>query len=166
MDIIKHCVTKFDYLGSIIWQKVTVSRPSGGGIFMGSYPYPRNGMVFMNYEFILIFRKPGKGPKADQEIKERSKLTKEEWKEYFYSNWSFRGAHQKEHIAMFPDELPKRLIKMFTFVDDTVLDPFLGSGTTCKVAKELNRNSIGVEINPDFVDIIKEKVEGIEIVQL
>ncbi|MBI5213301.1 MAG: thermonuclease family protein, partial [Nitrospirae bacterium] len=95
-----------------------------------------------------------------REIKEKSKLTTEEWNEYFYGHWNFPGERQDKHLAMFPEELPKRLIKMFSFVGDTVLDPFLGSGTTCLAAKNLNRNSVGYEINKDFLPIIKEKVKG------
>jgi len=89
-----------------------------------------------------------------KEIKEASKLTKEEWKEYFSGHWYFGGAKQIDHEAMFPEELPRRLIKMFSFVDDTVLDPFLGSGTTAKVSLELQRNFIGYEINKDFINVI------------
>lgn len=148
----------FDYMGSIIWQKKTTMNTTGGANVMGSYPYPPNGMVEIDYEFILIFKKPGKSPKVSKEIKEESKLTKEEWKEYFYGHWYFGGARQIEHEAMFPEELPKRLIKMYTFVGDTVLDPFLGSGTTVKVALEHHRNAVGYEINERFLDIIKEKL--------
>ncbi len=148
----------FDYMGSIIWQKKTTMNTTGGANVMGSYPYPPNGMVEIDYEFILIFKKPGKGKKVPKEVKEKSKLTKKEWKEYFYGHWYFGGARQIEHEAMFPEELPKRLIKMYTFVGDTVLDPFLGSGTTVKAALNLNRNAIGYEINEKFLDIIKEKL--------
>ncbi len=125
---------------------------------MGSYPYPPNGMIEIDYEFILIFKKPGKSPKVPKDIKEKSKLTKEEWKGYFYGHWYFGGARQIGHEAMFPEELPKRLIKMYTFVGDTVLDPFLGSGTTVKTALELDRNAIGYEINEEFLDVIKDKL--------
>ena len=148
----------FDYMGAIIWQKKTTMNTTGGANVMGSYPYPPNGMIEIDYEFILIFKKPGKGKKVSKEIKEKSKLTKEEWKEYFYGHWYFGGAKQIGHEAMFPEELPKRLIKMYTFIGDTVLDPFLGSGTTVKVALELNRNAIGYEINKNFLDIIEEKL--------
>ncbi len=148
----------FDYMGSIIWQKKTTMNTTGGANVMGSYPYPPNGMIEIDYEFILIFKKPGKSEKVPKEIKEKSKLTKEEWKEYFYGHWYFGGARQIEHEAMFPEELPKRLIKMYTFVGDTVLDPFLGSGTTVKAALNLNRNAIGYEINEMFLDVIKEKL--------
>ncbi len=148
----------FDFMGSIIWQKKTTMNTTGGANVMGSYPYPPNGMIEIDYEFILIFKKPGKNGKVPKEIKEKSKLTKEEWKEYFYGHWYFGGARQLEHEAMFPEELPKRLIKMYTFIGETVLDPFLGSGTTVKAALNLHRNAIGYEINEKFLDVIKEKL--------
>jgi DNA modification methylase len=148
----------FDYMGSIIWQKKTTMNTTGGANVMGSYPYPPNGMVEIDYEYILIFKKPGRSPKVSKDVKEKSKLTKEEWKEYFSGHWYFGGARQIGHEAMFPEELPKRLIKMYTFVGDVVLDPFLGSGTTVKVALDLERNAIGYEINESFLDIIKSKL--------
>lgn len=149
----------FDFMGSIIWQKKTTMNTTGGANIMGSYPYPPNGLVEIDYEFILIFKKPGESKKVPKEIKEVSKLTKEEWKEYFYGHWHFGGAKQLGHEAMFPGELPLRLIRMFTFQGDTALDPFLGSGTTAKTALELGRNSIGYEINEGFLSLIEEKLE-------
>ena len=158
-EIIAQCEDiGFDYMGSIIWQKKTTMNTTGGANVMGSYPFPPNGMVEIDYEFILIFKKPGKTRKIPKEIKEASRLTKEEWKQYFSGHWYFGGAKQIEHQAMFPEELPRRIIKMFSFVGETVLDPFLGSGTTAKVALELNRNAVGYEINPKFLDIIKQKI--------
>ena len=148
----------FDFMGSIIWQKKTTMNTTGGATVMGSFPYPPNGIVEIDYEFIHIFKKPGKTKRVSKKIKEASKLTKEEWKEYFSGHWHFGGAKQIAHEAMFPDELPRRLIKMFTFIGDTVLDPFLGSGTTVKVALQLQRNAMGYEINRDFLKIIKEKL--------
>jgi len=165
-EIIAQCEDiGFDYMGSIVWQKKTTMNTTGGANVMGSYPYPPNGMVEIDYEHILIFKKPGKSRKISKEVKEKSKLTKEEWKEYFYGHWYFGGARQIDHQAMFPEELPKRIIKMFTFVGETVLDPFLGSGTTAKVALELGRNAIGYEINEDFLKVIKKKIirESLEI---
>ena len=112
----------------------------------------------MDYEFILIFKKLGKAPKPTVAQKEASIMTKEEWGQYFSSHWHFSGVKQMGHIAMFPEELPKRLIKMFSFAGETVLDPFAGSGTTTLAAKKLGRNSIGYEINKDFAPIIQSKI--------
>ncbi|MBE7413059.1 MAG: thermonuclease family protein [Leptospiraceae bacterium] len=159
-EIIKFCENiGFDYMGAIIWQKVTTSNTTGGGVQMGSYPYPRNGILKLDYEFILVFKKLGDAPKPTKEQKELSKMTAEEWNTYFAGHWNFAGARQSGHIAMFPEELPRRLIKMFSFVGETVLDPFAGSGTTALAAKNTNRNSVGFEINPEFIPIIKEKLE-------
>jgi DNA modification methylase len=148
----------FDFMGSIIWQKKTTMNTTGGAVIMGSYPYPPNGIIEIDYEFIHVFKKPGKCKKVSTEIKEASRLTKNEWKEYFSGHWHFGGAKQVRHEAMFPEELPRRLIRMFTFVGDTVLDPFLGSGTTAKVALELGRHAVGYEINKDFLGLIGEKL--------
>ena len=158
-EIIRFCETlKMDYMGAIIWQKATTMNTTGGGAVMGSFPYPRNGILKIDYEFILIFKKLGNAPKPTLEQKQNSILTKEEWNQYFSSHWNFSGVKQSEHIAMFPEELPKRLIKMFSFAGETIFDPFLGSGTTSLAAKNLGRNSIGYEINREFESIIKEKL--------
>ena len=158
-EIIKFCENiGFDYMGAIIWQKVTTSNTTGGGVQMGSYPYPRNGILKLDYEFILIFKKLGDAPKPSKEQKELSIMTAEEWNTFFAGHWNFSGARQGGHIAMFPEELPRRLIKMFSCVNEIVLDPFAGSGTTSLAAKNLDRNSVGFEINPEFLPMIKEKL--------
>jgi DNA methylase N-4/N-6 domain protein len=158
-EIIKFCESiGFDYMGAIIWKKITTSNTTGGGVQMGSYPYPRNGILKLDYEFILIFKKLGDAPKPTKEQKERSKMTADEWNTYFAGHWNFAGIRQNGHIAMFPEELPTRLIKMFSFVGETVLDPFLGSGTTSLAAKNTDRNSIGFEINSEFTSVIREKL--------
>jgi len=158
-EIIKFCESVgFDYMGAIIWQKVTTCHTTGGATVMGSFPYPRGGIVKLDYEFILIFKKYGDSPRVSREIKNQSKLTQEEWNQYFTGHWNFPGEKQDKHLAMFPEELPRRLIKMFSFVGDTVLDPFLGSGTTSLAAKNLNRDSIGYEINEEFLSVIREKL--------
>lgn len=160
-EIIKFCENiGFDYMGAIIWQKVTTSNTTGGGVQMGSYPYPRNGILKLDYEFILVFKKSGVAPKPTKENKELSIMTAVEWNTFFAGHWNFAGARQDNHIAMFPEELPKRLIKMFAFVGDIVLDPFAGSGTTNLAAKNLGRNSIGYEIHPEFIPIIKQKLSA------
>lgn len=158
-EIIKFCeMIGLDYMGAVIWQKVTTTNTTGGGSIMGSFPFPRNGILKINYEFILIFKKQGKAPIPDKDLKKQSAMTIDEWNEYFSGHWNFSGARQDGHIAMFPEELPARLIKMFAFVGDTVLDPFWGSGTTSLAAINLDRSSIGYEINPEFIEIGKSKL--------
>ncbi|MEA1883576.1 MAG: DNA methyltransferase [Thermotogota bacterium] len=159
-EIIRFCETiGFDYMGAIIWQKRTTTNTTGGASIMGSYPYPRNGILSIDYEFILLFKKLGKVRTIRKEQKESSALTKEEWKEYFSGHWNFAGEKQGKHHAMFPVELPHRLIKMFSFKNETVLDPFLGSGSTSLAAKINNRNSVGYEINNAFIPVIKERLD-------
>lgn len=163
-EIIKFCETiGFDYMGAIIWQKQTTMNTTGGGAVMGSFPYPRNGILKIDYEFILIFKKQGTAPKPSEEQKRLSEISKEDWNTYFASHWTFGGARQDGHIAVFPEELPKRLIKMFSFVGETILDPFMGSGTTALAAKNLGRNSIGYEINPEYKHYYIVKTGGGEL---
>ena len=158
-EIIKFCETiGFDYMGAVIWQKVTTCNTTGGATIMGSFPYPRNGILKLDYEFILLFKKQGFPPAPTKEQKELSIMTKDDWNTYFSGHWYFAGAKQDGHIAMFPEELPARLIKMFSFSGETVLDPFLGSGTTALAARNLGRNSVGYEINSDFIPTIKNKL--------
>ena len=158
-EIIKFCeMIGLDFMGQIIWQKTTTMNTSGGASIMGSYPYPRNGIVKLDFEYVLLFKKQGNAPKPSKEQKENSVMTNEEWNTYFSGHWYFSGAKQDKHLAMFPEELPHRLIKMFSFPSETVLDPFMGSGTTALAAKNLNRNSVGYEINPNFIPVIIEKI--------
>jgi DNA modification methylase len=158
-EVIAQCeMAGFDFMGSIIWQKKTTMNPTGGATVMGSFPYPPNGIVEIDYEYIHIFKKPGKSKRVSKQTKEASRLTKAEWKEYFKGHWYFGGARKIGHEAMFPEELPRRLIKMFSFAGDTVLDPFLGSGTTMKVGLELGRNVIGYEVNKGFLEVVSAKI--------
>ena len=158
-EIVKFCLARgLDYMGAVIWQKVTTCNTTGGGAVMGSFPYPRNGILKIDYEFILVFRKIGKAPRPTPEAKEASRLSAEEWNTLFAGHWNFPGARQHAHLAPFPEELPSRLIRMFTFVGDTVLDPFLGSGTTALAALKLGRHSVGIEINPDYRIIIEKRL--------
>lgn len=158
--IITDCVDlSFDFLGDIIWQKISTTNTTGGCSLMGSIYYPRNGLLTYDYEHILIFKKyKGKKKKIDPQIKELSKISLSEWKKWYTGHWRFPGIVQKEHIAMFPEELPYRIIRMFSFIGDNILDPFVGSGTTLKVAKSLFRKGIGYELNENFKQIIENKI--------
>lgn len=160
-EIIRFCETiGFDFMGQIIWQKTTTMNTTGGASIMGSFPYPRNGIAKLDFEYILLFKKQGKAPLPMPWQKQEAQMTTEEWNTYFNGHWYFNGARQDKHLAMFPEELPKRLIKMFSFPGEVVLDPFMGSGTTALVAKKLGRNSVGYEINSSFLPLIKERVAG------
>lgn len=162
-DIINYCEKNLnlDYYGAIIWQKICKTKPSGGvnGRFMGSYPYPPNGILTLDYEYILIFKKIGSIKKVPREIKQISKIPKKSWEKYFNGHWSIPGDKDINHPATFPLEVPKRLIKMYSFVGDTILDPFAGSGTTNLASRILKRNSIGIEINKEkYWPVIDKKI--------
>jgi site-specific DNA-methyltransferase (adenine-specific) len=158
-EVIRFCETiGFDFMGQIIWQKTTTTNTTGGASIMGSFPYPRNGIVKLDFEYILLFKKPGNAPKPSKGQKDAAEMSIEEWNTFFTGHWNFPGVRQDKHLAMFPEELPRRLIKMFSFPGETVLDPFAGSGTTAKAAKDLDRNSVSYEINADFIPHIVEKI--------
>ncbi|MBI4285314.1 MAG: site-specific DNA-methyltransferase [Chloroflexi bacterium] len=142
------------FMGTIYWQKTT-SR--SGAVLFGSYPYPSNFMISSAIEPIFIFRKAGERV-VSPEIKKRSRISKEDFRSFRDALWSVNGAAADKHTAAFPLEIPRRLIMMYSFVEDTVLDPFLGSGTTTKAALDLGRNSIGIEIQPAFFEFMKEKL--------
>lgn len=162
--VIEHCERiGFITLPYILWKKPT-NRPKykGKGCFLGSGFLPPNAYVTLDCEFILIFRKGGlrEFPRNDERRK-ASSFTKEERDKWFSQIWEIQGAKQtveERRVASFPEEVPRRLIRMFSVIGDVVLDPFLGTGTTMKVAIELERNSIGYEIDESLLPIIKEKV--------
>jgi modification methylase len=151
----------FIYLGGIIWRKVTTTNPTGGCAWMGSIYYPRDGYVTYEHEFILLFKRSGKAKRPKKELLDRSKLTKEQRSAWFRGVWDLPPERQKEHPAAFPVELPERLIRMFTFQGETVLDPFVGSGTTLLAARRAGRNGIGVELNPAFGSLCATRVPAV-----
>ena len=157
-QILRFCeAIRLDYMGTIVWKKVTTTRTTGGASIMGSFPYPRNGMVKINYEHILLFRKTGKPPKPSSNAKANSEMSIEDWNTYFSGIWTVPGTRQDGHVAMFPEEIPRRLIRMYSFEGETVLDPFAGSGTTMCVANELDRNSIGCEVDPSNEVLVRNR---------
>jgi DNA modification methylase len=146
--------------GLFIWDKRKIVRFSS----FGSYPYPPNIFTTYPYEWITVFSKKGKRNPVPKDIKEKSKLTAKEWQDWAINSiWEMQPAKAKseEHPAPFPDELPKRLIKLYSFWGDTVLDPFMGTGTTAKMALSLGRKAIGYELNPDYIPLIERKLKAI-----
>jgi len=141
------------FMGTIYWQKTT-SR--SGAVLFGSYPHPTNFMISSAVEPIQVFRKVGKR-QVSKETREKSRVTKAQFREFRDAIWYINGVNDK-HCAAFPYEIPYRLIMMFSYIEDVILDPFVGSGTTIKAARDLGRNSVGIDINPDFVEIMKEKI--------
>lgn len=142
-----------------IWNRTNPSKK----LMFGSYPYPRNFYAQNTIEFVTVYVKDGK-PENDvpKKIKEASKLSEKEWVEFTKQVWNIPIPGKGdlafgEHSALMPEEIVKRCVRLFTFEDDLVLDPFAGSGTTLKVAKELNRNFVGYEISKSYEKIIDMK---------
>ncbi len=157
----------FIFKRDIVWHKT-----NGVRAHFGTYPYPGGILINNMHEFILEFDKPqkvgnNKYGHLTKAQKEQSKLDKQFWLSIKNSDvWLMKpekSGQNRTHVAPFPKELPRRLIKAFSYVGETVLDPFLGSGTTCIVAAELGRNGIGYELNPD---IAKDAVRQIREVPL
>ncbi len=149
-------------LSLYIWDKRKIARFSS----FGSYPYPTNIFSTYPYEWIIVYSKYGKRIKPSDEIKKKSKLTQKEWAQYAINSiWEMNPAKAKDigHPAPFPEELPRRIIKLHSFYGDKVLDPFCGSGTTLKVAEELGRDSVGYEINKDYIKLAKKRLAQINL---
>ena len=148
-------------LDMYIWNQINARRQ----LIFGSYPYPNNLYAQKKVEFIGIFVKDGKPAKVDKSRKEQSALSKQEWIEYTKQIWDIPTPSKAdiaygEHAALMPEEIARRCIRLFSYVDDIILDPFTGSGTTLKVAKELNRRYIGYEVYEHYRDIIDQKLEA------
>jgi site-specific DNA-methyltransferase (adenine-specific) len=161
-DISVRCRTVgFDYLTPILWYKIanaTTEVEGNGSPFLGK-PYEPNAIVKNDVEYILLFRKPGgyRSPTAEQ--RQRSLIDKESHGRWFRAIWSDVPGQSRllGHPAPYPVELAYRLIRMFSFAGDVVLDPFLGTGTTTEAAVRAERSSIGYEIEPRYVDIVRER---------
>ena len=151
----------FDNLSPIFWYKISNANyeVENGSSFLGK-PYEPNAIIKNDVEFILMLRKPGGYRQPTDEQREASKLTKEEYQQWFQQVWNgLTGESTKYHPAPFPEELAHRLVRMFSFVGDTVLDPFMGTGTTLLAAAKCGRNSIGVEIDPSYVKMARARLE-------
>ncbi len=150
----------FDNLNPIIWHKIANAsyEVERGSKFLGK-PYEPNAIIKNDIEFILMQRKPGGYRKPTQRQRELSKISKPEHAEWFQQFWNMSGASTKNHPAPFPLELAYRLVRMFSFWGDTVLDPFCGTGTTMVAAMKSDRNSVGIDIDPSYCRMAARRLQ-------
>ena len=152
----------FDNLSPIFWYKIANAHyeVENGSSFLGK-PYEPNAIIKNDVEFILMLRKPGGYRQPSEEQREASKLTKEEYQQWFQQVWNgLMGESTRHHPAPYPEELAYRLVRMFSFSGDTVLDPFMGTGTSLLAAARCGRNAIGVEIEPSYVKMAQARLES------
>ncbi len=158
------CVTcrkiGFDNLNPIIWYKIANAsfEVENGTKFLGK-PYEPNAIIKNDIEFILMQRKPGGYRKPTEKQRRLSRISKSEYDKWFRQFWTVGGASTKDHPAPFPLELAYRCVRMFSFYDDTVLDPFCGTGTAMLAALQAGRNSIGVEVEPEYALMAISRVQ-------
>jgi len=150
--------TNMFLLDIYIWNRTNPTKR----LMFGSYPYPPNFYAQNTIEFVSIYVKDGAPKQVPLNIKDKSKLTQEEWILYTKQIWDIPVPNKEDkaygkHSAIMPEEIVERCVKLFSFVGDTVLDPFAGSGTTLKVAAKLERNFVGYEISRTYENIIQEK---------
>ena len=152
--------TKLFLYDTYIWNRTNPSK----SLIFGSYPDPRNFYAQNTIEFITVYVKDGKPlNEVSPEIKDKSKLTQKEWVEFTKQIWNIPIPGKGDmafgdHPAIMPEEIVNRCVRLFTFIEDIVLDPFAGSGTTLKVAKQLGRNYVGYEIMEGYKKIINKKI--------
>jgi len=150
-------------LDVFIWNRTNPSKK----LMFGSYPYPRNFYAQNTIEFITVYVKDGPSENnLPKDIKEKSKLTEKEWVEFTKQIWNIPIPGKGdlafgEHSAIMPEEIVRRCVRLFTYVGDTVLDPFAGSGTTLKIAKELKRNYVGYEISKSYERVMNLKLKSL-----
>ncbi len=151
----------FDNLNPIIWHKISNAsyEVNNGSKFLGK-PYEPNAIIKNDIEFILMQRKPGGYRQPSDHQRKQSMISKEDYNKWFQQFWNITGASTREHPAPFPLELAYRLVRMFSFVGDTVIDPFAGSGTTLIAALKANRNSIGIEIDPQYCKMAEARLSA------
>jgi DNA modification methylase len=151
----------FDNLATIIWHKISnaVYEADGNGSSFLGKPYEPNAVIKNDIEFILMERKPGGYRSPSVATRVLSVISEEDHKTWFQQIWTgLTGASTKNHPAPYPLELAERLIRMFSFVGDTVLDPFLGTGTTTTAAMRNGRNSVGYEIDPTYLEFARKRI--------
>lgn len=164
-SIQEHCRRLgFDNLAPIIWYKIAnaVYEASGNGAGFLGKPYEPNAVIKNDIEYLLMERKPGGYRKPTMAARLLSVISADDYKQWFQQIWrGVTGASTRDHPAPFPEELAERAIRMFSFVGDTVLDPFMGTGTTAVAAAKWGRNSIGVEIDPDYGDYAGKRIRAL-----
>ena len=154
-SIQEHCRTLgFDNLAPVIWYKISNAKfeVENGSRFLGK-PYEPNAIIKNDIEYLLFQRKPGSYRRPTLEARILSVIPETDHREWFQQVWTMGGASTRQHPAPYPVALAERLVRMFSFVGDTVLDPFMGSGTTNVAASRWGRNSIGVEIEPTYYEL-------------
>lgn len=147
------------FFDEIIWVKggANAGALKGRPLF-GSYPYPPTPKILdSTFENILVFTKPGKRPKVCPEVKGRSELTKDEWRTFTRGIWEIPPDRNPDHPATFPVEIAERIVRLYSFTGDVVLDPFAGSGTTLIAAERHDRIGIGFEISRDYEVAVRNK---------
>lgn len=153
----------YDYLTPILWHKIAnaqLEAAGNGTSFLGK-PYEPNAIVKNDIEYILMLRKPGAYRKPTEEQRQKSRIEKENHGKWFRSFWTdVPGASTRSHPAPFPLELATRLVRMFSFWGDTLLDPFVGTGTTMIAAAQHGRNGIGVEIDPAYLRLARSRARA------
>lgn len=162
-SIQEHCrELGFDNLAPIIWHKIANAsyEVENGSRFLGK-PYEPNAVIKNDIEYILMQRKPGGYRNPSSAKRALSVISDRNHQDWFQQIWTgITGASTKHHPAPFPQELAERLVRMFSFVGDTVLDPFTGTGTTNAAASKWGRNSIGIEIDPEYFTMAHERLAG------
>lgn len=159
-DIVVRCrAIGFDNLTPIFWYKISNAayEVERGSNFLGK-PYEPNAIIKNDVEFILMLRKPGGYRQPTEAQRGASRLTKEEHHEWFQQIWTVPGESTRHHPAPFPHEVAYRLVRMFSFTGDTVLDPFMGTGTTLLAASQTGRNGVGVEIDESYYRAAKTRI--------
>lgn len=159
-DICVRCrLIGFDNLNPVIWHKIANAsfEVENGSKFLGK-PYEPNAIIKNDIEFILMQRKPGGYRKPTAQQRELSRISKDEFDQWFRQWWVLPGASSRVHPAPFPYELAYRLVRMFSFWGDTVLDPFCGTGTTLLAALNTGRDAIGLDIDSQYVEMARNRV--------
>ncbi len=163
-SIVEHCRRLgFSNLAPILWYKIANAKyeVEGGSGFLGK-PYEPNAVIKNDIEFILMQRKPGGYRSPSLGMRLLSTLSEADHRDWFRQVWSLPGASTREHPAPYPVPLAERLIRMFSFVGDVVLDPFMGTGTTSIAASRCGRDSVGVEVDPSYFEIARRNIGALE----